>query len=271
MAYVEALDTGIGKGRQKPPMAAGWASWWAGRALVAGYVRAKLQLSVVRLEALPVGPKVFAANHPTTTDPFYLLGMVRERVSMLVTNEVFRVPVFGTYLRLAGHVPVVRGGGGWTVQEGVRLLRAGRSVAIFPEGALSPLQGGIGFHRAHSGVARLAMRTGSPVIPVGIALDPGRVQRIEVAPDGEPVEARLYLRGPYAVTVGRPMHLEGDVSDWERVRLASSHVMQRIAQLSRESARRLRAAQGLRLEVAGVVGATAAREGWARRLVMARD
>ena len=134
---------------------------------------------------LPEGPKILAANHPTTTDPFFILTLLSEQTSVLVTGGAFEVPLFGAYLRRAGHVPVLRDSGGATIREATDLLRSGRTVAIFPEGALSPLEGGIGFHRPRSGVARLALATGAPVIPIGIGLQQERIRTVDVEMEGQ--------------------------------------------------------------------------------------
>jgi 1-acyl-sn-glycerol-3-phosphate acyltransferase len=186
---------------------------------------------------LPAGPKILAANHPTTTDPFLIMLLASEQVSVLVTEECFRMPVFGRILLASGHVPVVRQGGGVTVEAALRLLAEGRTVAIFPEGAISPAEGGV--HRPHSGVARLALGSGAPVIPVGIGVDRRRIRRFEAHVGGEKETVSWYLGGPYATTVGRAMRSEGEVSDWGHVRSLAEQIMQRVAGLARESDRRV--------------------------------
>jgi 1-acyl-sn-glycerol-3-phosphate acyltransferase len=119
------------------------------------------------------------------------------------------------------------------------LLQAGRTVGIFTEGTLSPIEGGIGFDRPRTGTARLALSTGAPVIPVGIHLHREGIRFVDTRLDDVSAVARWYLRGPYAMTVGRPMRFEGDIEDRDYVRSVSERVMQRIASLSHESARRL--------------------------------
>jgi len=110
-------------------------------------------------------------------------------------------------------------------------------VAIFPEGALSPLSGG--FHEPHTGVARVALRTGAPVIPVGIGLQRDHIRVSEIAlPTGKET-SHLYASGPYAVTLGLPLHYAGDVRDRERVRAVADDIMRHIRHMARESDRRL--------------------------------
>jgi 1-acyl-sn-glycerol-3-phosphate acyltransferase len=226
------------------------ALYWLGRAAVDFYLKTVLRQDVHWHAALPEGPKIVAANHPTTTDPFYILALIPEQVHVLVTGGAFTVPGFGAYLERTGHVPVVRNSGGATVEAARRLLEAGQTIVIFPEGALSPLEGAlsplegsIGFHQAHSGVARLALSTGAPVIPVGIGLQPALIRFLEVELDGRPEMSRLYLHGRYATTVGKARYFEGNADDRAQVRAVSGQIMDIIARLSRESTARIGAAQ----------------------------
>ena len=213
-----------------------------GRSAVSLFTRVALSMDVQWHAPLPEGPKILAANHPTTTDPFFILTLLSEQTSVLVTGGAFEVPLFGAYLRQAGHVPVLRDSGGATIRAATDLLKSGRTVAIFPEGALSPLEGGIGFHQPRSGVARLALATGAPVIPIGIGLQQERIRTVNVEMEGEQEQGRIYTGGPYAVSVGKPLWFEGNVENWEFVRLVSERIMQRIVSLSQQSALRLQPA-----------------------------
>jgi 1-acyl-sn-glycerol-3-phosphate acyltransferase len=208
-----------------------------GRSVVDLYAKAMLRMDIRWHAALPDGPKILAANHPTTTDPFLIMLLAQEQVSVLVTEGCFNIPVFGPYLLKAGHVPVVRNSGGATVEAARRLLENGRSVAIFPEGGISPADGG--FRKPHSGVARLAVSTGAPVIPVGIGLQQEHIRRFETKVDGKSEAVTWYPSGPYAMTVGYPMQFTGNIGDWAYVRSVSEQIMQRIIHLSGESAQRL--------------------------------
>jgi 1-acyl-sn-glycerol-3-phosphate acyltransferase len=215
----------------------GSALYHLGSLLVGVYARLRLDLDVVWQSPLPKGPKVFAANHPSTTDPFLMVALLPEPVSILIHDTLFRVPLFGRYLRRTGHVRVVPGDGQAACEEALRLLRGGRSVLVFPEGGISPLEGGFGQPR--SGVARLALRSGAPVIPLGIHLPRERIRLVETWVDGRPDVARWYLHGPYAVTGGAALHLSGDAEDRAFVRRTAEHVMEQIACLAEQSARRL--------------------------------
>jgi 1-acyl-sn-glycerol-3-phosphate acyltransferase len=211
-----------------------------GRSTIGLYARLALRTDIQWHAPLPAGPKIIAANHPTTTDPFYILMLVRQQTSVLVTESAFRVPVFGRYLLGAGHVAAVCDSRGATVQALRQQIEAGRNVAIFPEGALSPLAGG--FHRPHTGVARVALLTGAPVVPVGIGLQREQIRVVRTKIDGGEEVAHLYLRGPYAMTVGKPMSFEESLEDRGYVCWVAQQIMQRIIHLAGESEGRVRQA-----------------------------
>jgi 1-acyl-sn-glycerol-3-phosphate acyltransferase len=216
-------------------------TYQVGRTFVDLYTRLALGMDVEYHAALPAGPKILAANHPTTTDPFFLMTIVPEQVSILVTGLAFDVPVFGDYLQAAQHIPVRAQEGRLAFQEAERQLLSGRTIGIFPEGALSPLAGGLGFHEPHTGAVRLALSTGAPIVPVGVYLDPARIRCSEVQAGDQSDAARWYPSGPYAVTVGKAMYLDGVLDDRAYVRSASLQVMQHIAYLARQSDQRIRA------------------------------
>jgi 1-acyl-sn-glycerol-3-phosphate acyltransferase len=214
--------------------------YWTGRTIVDLYARLALDMDVAREADWPDGPKIVAANHPTTTDPFFLMTVVPEQMSILVTEMAFDVPVFGDYLRAIEQIPVVHGKGSTAMEQATRQLERGRTIGIFPEGALSPLAGGSGLPRAHTGAVRLSLRTKAPIVPVGIYLDPARIHYAEVSAGTQSETARWYTSGPYALTVGKAIYLDGEVSDRAFVRSASQRVMQEIVHLARQSDRRIR-------------------------------
>ena len=66
----------------------------AGHKLIEWYTRQILRMDVHYKHNLPEGPYILAANHPTTVDPFYLLALEPQKMSILVTQMAFNVPVF---------------------------------------------------------------------------------------------------------------------------------------------------------------------------------
>jgi 1-acyl-sn-glycerol-3-phosphate acyltransferase len=207
------------------------------RSAAGAYARAMLNLDVVRHAPLPAGPKIIAANHPSTIDPILIPLLAREQISIVIDGALFDAPLLGGYLRRAGQVPALSHNGAATVEQARRLLAGGRSVAIFPEGHVSPLQGG--FCEPRTGTARLALSSGAPVIPVGIYLPRERIRVINLKFGGDSSIAKWYARGPYAITVGKPLYLQGEVENRPHVRALSERIMQHIIHLAHESALRV--------------------------------
>jgi 1-acyl-sn-glycerol-3-phosphate acyltransferase len=208
----------------------------AGRIIILLYARLMLQLDISWQAPLPLGPKLFVANHPSTTDPFYLALLLSQLTSLLIIEDAFLVPILGTYLRCCGHIPVAPGQGRRAFDAAHRLLASGRSVALFPEGDVSPQLGG--YHPPRTGAARLALLTGVPVIPVGIYLPRERNHAVQHHIAGRHTVGYWYARGAYSLTVGPATYFRGDVEDRAGVMAASQRIMRQIISLADESERR---------------------------------
>lgn len=197
-----------------------------------------LRFDVHRHGNLPSGPMIFVANHPSATDPFLIHMITRHQMNVMITAKAFKVPVFGWFLRKVQEIPVPLTQGSAALEQARRHIDRGRSVAIFIEGHISPLEGG--FLPPRSGAARLALSTGAPVVPVGIFLHRERCHNIhsKIA-GGIPSEARWYLHGPYAMTVGQPTQFVGDAENHAHVDRVSETIMEKIRALAHESEGRM--------------------------------
>jgi 1-acyl-sn-glycerol-3-phosphate acyltransferase len=210
--------------------------------VVISYTGTMLKMDVRKHKPFPDGAKIIAVNHPSTTDPFFIASMLRQQSFIMIKDLLFQVPLLGIYLRRAGHIPVVAGKGQEAIDRAVELLKQGRTVVIFPEGIISPLEGG--FHQARTGVGRIALMSGAPVIPVGIHLQRNRLHSIRSTVGGQVEYGHWYLRGPYNVTTGTPLHFSGSADDRAYVRIVSDTVMHHIIELAHESKERLDRASG---------------------------
>ena len=205
--------------------------------LICLYTRFLLHMDVLWHTKLPPGPKLVVANHPSTTDPFYLLTLFPRPLSILIIEHAFHAPLFGGFLRRSGHIPVETADRHAAFDAALLRLSNGDSVAIFPEGDLSPREGGS--LPARSGAARLALLTGASVIPVGIYFNRERARPLVSKFQGRSETGYWYLRGPYAVTVGGPMRFEGDVENHPLVHSISARIMETINTLAAASQRRM--------------------------------
>jgi 1-acyl-sn-glycerol-3-phosphate acyltransferase len=207
-----------------------WAFLWL-------YATVVLRKSIHRHANLPAGSKIFVSNHPSATDPFMIHIISRQQMNVLITAKAFSVPVFGWFLRKVREIPVPLKEGSIALDQAGEYIQEGRSVAIFIEGKISPLDGS--FLQPRTGAARLALSSGVPIIPVGIYLRRDLCKQIRSKIDGATAEANWYLRGPYAITVGMPMRFEGDVEDRQHVRNVTEKIMDQIRLLAEESRSRI--------------------------------
>ena len=155
----------------------------------------------------PAGGVILAANHVSHADPLTCAHFVYDAgrwPQFLGKASLFEVPVLGWYLRQVRQIPVYRGtvDAVRALQAAVEAVRAGDAVLIYPEGTttkepqLWPMRG-------KTGVARLWLATGAPVVPI-VMWGPQRIF--------DPRTARLRLRPRTPVTVvARPPI---DLSKW---------------------------------------------------------
>jgi 1-acyl-sn-glycerol-3-phosphate acyltransferase len=208
-----------------------------GRRAAYFYVR-RLMRSEIEWEAdVPPGPKVIAANHPTTTDPFLAMSWPFDPIYILITEDAFKLPLLGRFLRLAGHIPVYRSRGREAFEEAVQLLNGGHTVGIFPEGALSGEDGQ--FAAAHTGAVRLAAMAQVPLVPMGIALDRHFVATRQLDQFGVQEQMRWFWLGAYEATMGRALRFDHPADDREAVKRSTDVLMQEIRRLVDRSAQRL--------------------------------
>ena len=180
-----------------------------------------------RLASLASGSAVIVANHESLADILVLLASLPIQVRFLAKRRIFSVPVLGWSIRAAGFIPVDRGDhrrGAATFEAAMARLQGGRSVIVFPEetrtrtGELLPFK---------KGAALLALRSGLPILPVGIA---GTRQVL-------PRDTLLPTAGPAAVVIGEPIPVEGRPVT-ERAKL-TEEARTAVAQLRDEAARAL--------------------------------
>lgn len=114
------------------------------------------------------GHTVVVSNHMSHLDSF-LLSFLPWEMKWLAKSSLFKIPFVGWGMRWAGDIPVVRGAGdsiNVAMAKCAEYLRAGMPVCIFPEGTRSTHEGMLPFK---DGAFRLAIETGSDILPVAVA------------------------------------------------------------------------------------------------------
>ncbi|NLG47029.1 1-acyl-sn-glycerol-3-phosphate acyltransferase [Gordonia sp. (in: high G+C Gram-positive bacteria)] len=154
------------------------------------------------LENIPAeGPALIASNHLAVVDSFYLPLMVPRRIFFLAKSEYFTEPgIKGRFKKwffsASGQIPIDRSGASaaaGALSAGKRVLEEdGRLLCLYPEGTRSP-DGRL--YKGKTGLARMALETGVPVIPIAM------VGTDRINPPGTilPRPTRIVLR------VGKPL------------------------------------------------------------------
>jgi 1-acyl-sn-glycerol-3-phosphate acyltransferase len=175
------------------------------------------------------GAVILAANHQSFADEFFIPLGARRQVFYFAKAEYFTAPglrgkAMAAFFHGMGQVPVERGdtrSAAAVIDIGVEVLGQGKALGIFPEGTRSP-DGRL--HKFRTGVARLALRSRAPVIPVGV------VGTREV----QPPDSRRWHRKPVAVHFGPALQF-GHLAEQER----SARVLREVTETIRAEIQRL--------------------------------
>jgi 1-acyl-sn-glycerol-3-phosphate acyltransferase len=146
------------------------------------------------------GPAILASNHLAVADSFFLPLVVRRRITFLAKAEYFTgTGLKGWFSRwfytVAGQVPIDRtdsDAAQAALETAERLLNQGKLLGMYPEGTRSP-DGRL--YKGKTGLGRLALQTGVPVIPVAM------IGTNVVNPPGR----KMWRFGRVTVRFGEPM------------------------------------------------------------------
>jgi 1-acyl-sn-glycerol-3-phosphate acyltransferase len=153
------------------------------------------------LEYVPQsGPAILASNHLAVMDSFYLPLVVRRRITFLAKSEYFTGKGFKGwcsrwFFTAVGQVPIDRSSADAAqaaLDTAKRVLGEGKLLGMYPEGTRSP-DGRL--YKGKTGLARLALETGVPVIPVAM------IGTNKVNPPG----TSMLRFGKVTVRFGKPM------------------------------------------------------------------
>jgi 1-acyl-sn-glycerol-3-phosphate acyltransferase len=129
------------------------------------------RLSHEHLDRIPAtGPAIIVCNHISYLDPLTngdAVVRAGRRPRFLAKQDLFRIPVVGRALRGAGQIPVSRGVARdrSSLDRAVAALEAGEVIVVYPEGTVTKREDGLPME-GKTGTARLALRTGAPIIPM---------------------------------------------------------------------------------------------------------
>ncbi|MET9664094.1 lysophospholipid acyltransferase family protein [Streptomyces sp. NPDC006475] len=200
---------------------------------IGGSLKLAFRPWVEGLENIPVdGPAILASNHLSFSDSFFLPTMLDRKVTFIAKAEYFTSPgvkgkLTAAFFKGVGQLPVdrsgARGAGEAAIKAGLDVLEAGGLFGIYPEGTRSP--DGRLYRGKPGGLARVALASGAPVIPVAM-IDTEKIQ-----PPGK-VVPKLMRPG---IRIGEPLDFSryrGMESDRFILRSLTDEVMYEIMKLS---------------------------------------
>jgi len=143
--------------------------YWAIKVVLTPILRVCYRVRVEGRRHVPKdGPVILAANHRSFMDSIFLPLVIRRRVTFVAKAEYFDSKKTAWFFRGVGQIPIRREGGSASeraLASATEVLETGGVFGIYPEGTRT--RDGY-LHRGHTGVARLALRTGAPIVPVGM-------------------------------------------------------------------------------------------------------
>ncbi len=151
------------------------------------------------LDALPSGPAIICPNHTSVLDSFFLPLVLPRRITYVGKAEYMDDWKTKYLFPAMGMIPIDRSGGNASadaLDAAAGVLERGELFGIYPEGTRSR-DGRL--YKGHTGPARLALRTGAPIIPVGI-----RGTREIMPPEAKFPKPFM----PLAIDFGRPISPE---------------------------------------------------------------
>lgn len=173
------------------------------------------------------GPVIIASNHLSFSDSIFMPLVVPRKVTFLAKSEYFTSPgPKGLLKKLTfialGQVPVDRSGGRRSeaaLITGLKVLAEGKCLGIYPEGTRSP-DGRL--YKGRTGIARLAIESGAPIIPVAM------FNTEKIQPTGTVIPKVMRVE----MIFGEPMYFEGDSTDLLHLRDVTDKIMNTIQELS---------------------------------------
>jgi len=198
------------------------------RAFLTPFLMSAFRPKVKGLRNVPAkGPVIIASNHLSFSDSIFMPLVVPRKVTFLAKSEYFTSPgpkglLKKVTFKALGQVPVDRSGGRRSeaaLITGLQVLAEGKCLGIYPEGTRSP-DGRL--YKGRTGIARLAIESGAPVIPVAMS------NTDKIQPTGQ-VIPNLHRVG---MVFGEPMYFDGDSSDLQYLRTVTDQIVAKIAEMS---------------------------------------
>ena len=144
-------------------------------------------------------PQILASNHRGAFDILALQGFIPIQFRWVAKKSLFKIPIIGWSMSLAGYVSIDRekaGSAYKSIERAAEKVKKGASVLIFPEGTRSSAGSLLPFKR---GGFLLAIKSGVPIVPVSIRGTENLMKK----------ESILIRPGAVKVVIGKPIPVSG--------------------------------------------------------------
>ena len=137
-------------------------------ALVRGIYRLLFRIEIQGLENIPKDKNFLVTpNHLSNFDPPLIAAFLPVDMGYMAKASLFKVPVVSSVIKAFGAFPVKRSGNDMgAVKLAIKVLKEGKSLTLFPEGARIRTPGVLG--KGKQGAAMIAAKAGVGFLPVGI-------------------------------------------------------------------------------------------------------
>jgi len=205
--------------------------YWAVKTVLGPVLRSLFRPWVRGGENVPTtGGAILASNHLSFSDSIFLPLMLKRRVTFLAKAEYFtgtgvKGRAKALFFRGVGQLPVDRSGGKASeaaLRSGLRVLRRGDLLGIYPEGTRSP---DARLYRGKTGVAKMALDSRVPVIPVAMV----GTEKVQ------PIGRKLPSIHRVGIIIGRPLDFsryDGMADDRHVLRSVTDEIMYELMRLS---------------------------------------
>ncbi len=168
------------------------------------YLKIFLEFKVWGKSNIPKnGAKIFCSNHFSSTDPFFVITLMKEPVHMVI-GPGFSVPFFRKILKHGEQINASPSERKNVVNNAASYLEKGESIYIFPEGDLNS-QGGLA--KFYTGIAKIYLKKPVPIIPIAI-ISPMRYVKekdYNIKTEEETFRTLTVLSGKYYANIGEPL------------------------------------------------------------------
>ena len=137
------------------------------KAVIRFFMRIMFRIKIEGKENVPTeGACLICPNHKSYYDPPLVVAFNKRHITMIAKEELNKNPFLAWLMKTFDAFTVQRDGKDIeTVRHSLKVLKEGGILGIFPEGTRNGMEKGV---KVKNGAVQMAIKSGAPIIPVGI-------------------------------------------------------------------------------------------------------